>query len=406
MCERYKAWPLGGVLCLLAGSVTAATLSSQSSVGVSAEYASNPFLLAGHAQPAEALALVADLPATYTSDTQSIELIPRLRQAQPFGPVGLLSDYQYLDGDWHWKSERNAFSATGGWHHDSTYYNEFEQAALLGHDLKRLEVPGSLSWDRQLSERNDLQLSASYDRVAYSQHSASAVSNFSYAQGALQFSRLISERTQWTSSLGYGSFQLLAGSYFSTQRFAQTAVTHQWSERWTTNAQVGYAYLNAHGIGEQCCELALSPNGTLELVVVPVRQYAARGSPNFAVTVQRQAERFGLDLNLSRAIQPSGFGALITEDTASLSATRAWSERWTVAGTLQWSRLLDSLGRLSLDNRQYYSASLSAGWQWTEHWTLQLQGGYTRQYLESGLPPSAGVTVYLNLLRQLAPLRL
>lgn len=395
----------GCLLWLLAGTALGATVSSQSDVGISSEYASNPFFLISQVHPAGALALFADLPVTYTGDTQIIELIPRFRVAEPFGAAALLSDYEYLDADWHWKSERNTFITAGSWHHDSTYYNEFEHAALLGHDLIRLEQNASLSWDRALSERSDLQLTGSWDKVAYSQNSASAVSNYTYAQGALQFNRLLSEQWQWTGSLGYGEYRLLNGTYTSEQRFAQTALDRTLSERWSLLAQVGYAYVTAHGI-TYLPELYLCSGFNLCLVEVPLRQQAARGSPNFSLTAQHQGERLTLNFAASRAIQPSGFGALLTQDTVNLGASYLWSERWTLSGSVEWARLSDVLGGLNLENRHYYNANLSANWLWTEKWTLQLQGTYSLQYLAPQLPAVHGVTIYLDLVRQLGRLTL
>jgi len=394
------------LLSLSSGAALGATLSSQSSIGISGEYASNPFLERAGAEAAEAVALVADLPATYTSDTLSIDLMPRFRLAQAYGPIALLSDYGYLDGDLKWKSERNTFAATAEWHHDSTYYNQFEQVALLGHDLARLEEQATVSWTYALSERNDLQLSASWDRVAFSQHSSSALSNFTYSQAAMQYSRDLSERTLWSTTVGYGQFGLISGTYLSDERFAQTSLTREQTEHWSLTGQVGYAFLSAHGVSYVCCQLAVGSDGSLYFVPFPVRQYAARGGGNYAFTAQRQGERLLLDLSASRAIEPSGFGALITEDAATASASLPLSGRLTVGAVLQWARLSDLLGRLNLQGLHDYTATVNANWLTTEHWTLQLQAIYTRQYVATPLPGIPGVTVYLNLLRQFGRLPL
>ena len=213
-----------------------ATLSSQSSVGIQAEYASNPFMLASGGQSAEWIALLANVPLTYTSNTQTVDFTPRLRYGETHGPVALLSNYQYLDADWHWNSERNSFVTTAQWHHDSTLYNEFENASLLGHDLTRLEQDASVAWQRALSERSDLQLSGSWDRVAYSHNSASSLNDYRYAQSALEYDWNLTERWRWSTAAGYGQYALLNGSYRSDDRFAQTTLNAQWSELWVPAA--------------------------------------------------------------------------------------------------------------------------------------------------------------------------
>ncbi len=381
------------------------TLTSQSSVGVSADYASNPFQLYSGAHPAESLAVLANLPATYTSDTQTFDLIPRVRFAETHGEVALLSNYQYLDGDWRWNSARNTITVNAGWHHDSTYYNAFENVALLGHDIRRLEQTGSASWEYLLTERSDLQLSGLWDKVAYSQNSASSVSNFSYAQGSAQYEHSLTEHWQWTDTVGYAHYQLLLSTYASDERFAQTGLKGTLSELWSLSAQVGYAYLTGHEQGLICCEIALNQYGQPYLIYIPVEETASRGSPNYAATLERKDERFVLDLAASRAIQPSGLGALLTQDDARIAVTVPWTERLSLGAALHYSRLTDSLDRLNLD-RRYYNASLTASWQWSEYWTVQILGSYVQQDLTPQTPMVPGVTVYVTMLRQFGQLRL
>lgn len=395
----------GLLLALCSSPVRADTVTSQDSVGVSSEYASNPFLVPDHAESAESVALIANLPITYTSDAQVIDLTPRFRVGQSYGPVAPLSNYEYLDGDWHWSSERNTFVATAEWHHDSTLYNQFENEELLGHDLGRSEQSASLAWQRALSERSDVQLSGSWDQVAYSNNSLESLTNYRYAQGALEYDRNLTERWRWSTAAGYGQYTLLDGSYRSDQRFAQTTLNAQWSERWATMAQIGYSYLSAHALAEVCCQLEISPGGELYAALIPLVQVASRGAPNFAIEVDHKYERTDLQFALSRAIQPSGLGELLTEDDVSLNASIPWTERVTLSGTLHWSRLRDTLERLDLQGRQFYEVDLNANWQWSEYWTVGLQGSYVQGEVALGIPQSRGETVYLTISRLFRRLR-
>lgn len=394
------------LLPALCGVSRADTLSSQSSVGVASAVNTNPFLVSSGAQTAESVAVLANLPATYTSDTQTIDLTPRFRFAETHGPVALLSDYEYLDGDWHWNSERNTFTATAELHHDSTLYNDFENAALLGRDVGRLEEDANLAWQRALSERSDVQLSGSWDRVAYSQDSTSSLSNFTYTQGTLEYDRNLSELWKWSASAGYGRYDLLDGAYSSDERFIQTTLTAQLSERWSATAEGGYAYLSAHAQGYACCELAVGPSGGLYYELIPVSQVYSRGTPNYAVSAEYKDERLVLDLAYSSLIQPSGLGALLTQDNASVRASLPLTERLSLSAAVRWSRISDSLGRLDLEGRQIYGVNLSANWQWTEYWTVGLNAAYLRQYLAALVPPGAGVTVEATLSRQFGRIRL
>jgi len=351
------------------------------------------------------LAVLANLPATYTSDTQSLELEPRLRFAKTHGAAALLSDYQYLDGVWRVISERNTFTASADWHHDSTIYNQFENAALLGRDLRRLEEIASLDWRRALTERSDLHVSGSWDKVNYSRNGATGVQSFSYGQALVQFDHALNDRWQWTNSLGDGRYELLGQNYRSDDRFAQTGLKRTLSERWSLTAQVGYSYLSARGQSYICCQIVLGPQGYY-LQPTPVSLKQSRGAASYTLSIERQSERGVVDLAVSRAIQPSGLGALLTQDDVSLKASISWSPRLSMAATLHGSHISDPLHQLNLGDRRYANFDLSANWFWTEHWTLQMQGSYVLQRVISGGPTPSGVSVYLNLLRQFGRIRL
>jgi hypothetical protein len=406
---QYHARALAtcGLLLLYGASGHAVTLSSQSSVAITSQYASNPFMLSAGAQPAESTALEGTLPATYTSDTQTIDIIPRFRFAESYGPTALLSNYEYVDGDWHWSSERNTLTLAGFWHHDTTYYNQFENAALLGHDVQHLEKQGSLSWQRALDERSYLQVSGSWDDSAYGQSAILGVSAYTYVQGALEYQRALNELWQSTTTIGYGRYALSNGSYSSVERFAQTALQRTLSERWSLSAQAGYVYLSARAVASVCCQVLFDPTtGLPYLQNIPIEESSSKGTPSFLLNAEHRDERLVIDLSVSRAINASGLGGLLTEDDASIGATMPWTERLTVGGTLHWSQLQDTLGRLNLGDRKIYDLDLSADWQWTEKWTTELRASYQQQYLTAQTPAARGVTVYVSLLRQFGRLRL
>ena len=290
-CQSWCAYAAGSGLSLaLCGAALGDTLSSESSVGLSSGYNSNPFLEPSGAKAAESLAVLANLPATYTSNTQSLDLIPRLRFAETHGDEALLSNYQYLDGVWHVNGPLSTLTVSADWHHDSTFYAPFENAALLGRDLRRQEETANLDWRRDLTERNDLHLSGSWDKVNYSQSVATGVQNYSYGQVLVQFDRALNERWQWTSAVGVGRYELIGQSYRSDDRFVQTALTRALSERWSLTAQVGYSYLSSRAQGYICCQILLGPNGYY-LQATPITQSQSRGAPNFTLAIERKTER-------------------------------------------------------------------------------------------------------------------
>ncbi len=392
-------------LVVLSGTATAATLSSESSLGVEADYNSNPFLRTTDIQSAESEAVVANLPATYTSDTISYELIPRLRFGETQGVTSLLSDYQYLDADWRLSEELNTVVLSGLWHRDSTFYNVFENTALNGTTLHRQEESANGSWQHLVSERSDFEFLGSYDQVNYGQNPSFSVVSYDYLQGSVQYDRTLAERWKWTTAAGYGQYQLRDQSYRSDNRFAQTSLSYSLSELWTMSLQVGYSSVTSL-TREQQLAIFQAPGGGFALGYTTAQVGASQGTDSFAATVERKGERLVLDLAASQAIEPSGLGALLTQDDASIAASIPWTERWSFGARVHGARLSDPLQQISYSNRRYYDADLNASWLVTEHWTLQLSATYVLQRFSSSLPVGASTSVALSLSRQLGHLRL
>jgi hypothetical protein len=358
------------------------------------------------ARAAVSIAVLANLPATYTGDFQSFEFVPRVRFAETHGVEGVLSNYQYLDARWHLTSARNTFSASAEWHHDSTYYNPYENAVLRGHNLLRLQETANLDWNRALSERSDLHVSASWEKVHYSQIAGvNTLQNYRYGQGLVQYDKTLSERWLWTSAVGFGRYEQLDGSYRGDNRFAQTALKAALSERWSVTAQLGYSYLTAHVQGSICCEILMGPNG-FYLQPILVSQSASRGAGNYALSFERKGERWVVDLAASRAIQPSGLGALVTVDDVALTASFPWTERWSLTARLHGTQLSNSIIKPAVIHQRYADFDLGVNWRWTEHWTVNLQGAYNLQHINALAPTASGVAVNLTLFRQFGRVRL
>jgi hypothetical protein len=375
---RYLALLLGAS-CVL-GSVTpalGASIGSESSVGLAADYSSNPFLDEVGGEPAEAVAALLNVPITYNDGEQTIDLIPRLRFAETRGDAELLTNYEYLDADWRLQSERNTFSATADWHHDSTLYNVFEDGALAGKTVTRLEEIGSLAWQHQLTERSDFQINGSYDGVHYGAAADGALISYDYAQGALQYNRQLTERWQWQTSAGYGRYDVPAEQYHSQQEFIQTGLTRALSEQWSAGAKLGYAWLQDRSVVPTLyCAVPLlyCYFGISQYQIIDVTTHSSTAAPNGVLSLEHRDERLTLDVNASRAIVPSGFGELVTQTNISLGGNYRASERWTLGATLHGATLSDALQHVALGNQRYAGLDLSAAWQWTEHWTLQLTG--------------------------------
>jgi hypothetical protein len=382
-----------------------AATTSQSSIGLSAEYASNPYLLSTEQTASEALALVATLPITYTTDTQTLDLVPSVREALNHGDVAALSDYEYLNGDWHLGGELTTLTVSGFWHRDSTLYQPFEAEQLQGKDLLRLEDSETLTLQRLLTERSDMQVSASWDAVDYSGARNSGLQGYTYGQAIANFEYNLSERWKWTAAGYYGRYVLQGGDYTSDTRGVQTSVSGAISEVWLASLSAGYYSLSSTQ-EEPTYEIVIGPGGEPEQVIVYTAESTTKAGGNYAMTLTRHGERTEVDLAASQSIQPSGLGALLVEDDYSAGIQYSWSPRLTVSGKVHEERLSDSVGQAIPGGRRIDDANISIGWDWTEKLRLQLSCTYLVAAQNANFPETRATTVYLNLLRQFGLTRL
>jgi hypothetical protein len=398
---------IGAALALaLACPVYAASVGSESSIGLASEYSSNP-LYSSPATAAESAAFLVNLPITYNGDAQTLDLIPRLRLAATRGNTELLSNYQYLDASWRLSGERTSFGADADWHRDSTLYNVFEDGALQGQTAHRTEDIGGLRWQHTLTERSDVQWTASWDRVSYGAQAQGALTSYDYGQTALQYEHSLGERWQASGSAGYGRYALVDNSYQSQQWFAQLAAKHALSERWSLTLQAGYSYLRDRKVQPelQCdVQFLFCAAGFYPFTVVDVTLRSSRGSPNGGITFEHEYQRAVLDVSISRAIQPSGLGALVTQDDASVTTTFTLSERWSLGVALHGARISDAVQSVQLGSRRYYDFGLSNTWRLTEYWSLQFGAILTQQRIDAVNRSNA--TASLTLFRQFGRLRL
>ncbi len=390
------------------GTANAAAVTSESTVSVATEYNSNPYMAPDHASAAESAAVMANVPITYHSDSgaQSFELLPKLRLAGSHGDAQLLSDYQYLDADWQLATERSHYTAAGGWHRDSTFYNVYENAQLHGRALPRTEATFSLGWQYALDELSSLQLGGSYDQVNYSQRSGVRFQNYRYVQGSLTYERRLTELLTSDTSIRYGQYTDRDQQSSNQSRFAQTSLTRTLSESWKATAQVGYSRVNSDSRVFLCCEL-VPVDGGYTLLYVPVRQSSSGGTVSYALSASRTTDRWTAGFSASRSIQPSSTGALLTQDIIGVNGSAPVSERWSVNAALQAAQQSDTLQRGSdLGRTRYFSGSLGVNWNVAERWTVAMQGAYSTDRVSEPSTHGSGVSISLTATRELGLIRL
>jgi hypothetical protein len=383
--QRTAALTAVSVACLAVatgGPAVAGTWGAEPTVALSADYGSNPRLLLTAVRAAEAAAITVNLPATYQGDSETIDLRPSFRAAATHGDSGLISDFQNFDGALSRTGERYVLQAAASWHRDSTLNNPLENTSLLGASLRRREQSAQVSWKILLSERNQMSVSASWDQVKYTPSYQQGLVDYNYPQASLQFSRELSERLRWQLGAGSARYQLSNKTYRTDSPFINTGFVEQLSEAWSLTGSIGAS--------RQEARYQFGPY---------VFRRPPHTSTTFSLALERHDATRALSMSYSRSLQPSGYGAVLTQDVLSLSRHFTWSERWSGTASVSGTRQVDWQGRLAYGDRKFLAVDLATSWLWTEQWTVFFEVGYNQQRLIP-LPEASSTAAYLTFTRQ------
>jgi hypothetical protein len=387
---------MGSGTVLLTPSAGAGPWSIEPRLGVASEYISNPLLQGTGAQAEENVAATVDLPLRYDTDSMEFQVRPNGRVTNRQGYSSLASNYEHLDAAAQVNSDLGAATLQGELARDSSLY-------YVGGLVNRIGVPRdsantSVDWTHALTERQQVQLDASWTRVRYVEPiSFNALVDYRYLSAGPTYSVAVTERNTLKILGSYGLYDSLNGITQSRSENLQMAFVRQLTEIWALTTSAGYSRsVNSQKVYETFFF------GTVFLGEAKSNQNGAV----YAATLTRQGELFNLSVGASRALQPTGFAFLSRQDSYNLNATYIRNERWDFGAKVTWLRAVNpqEIAGAAVNGTQlttrYLSAQLMANWHWTPQWTISLSAArITQQY---GPPTiSAGSTnISLNFARQ------
>jgi hypothetical protein len=345
---------LSTVSCLSTNArVLAGPFSAQPQVGVAAEYASNPDLVASGAQPETHAALFVDLPMNYDVDSVHFSIIPRVRYGGTTGYSSVTSNYYHLDASGQFTNELGSLTCTGSLYRDSSllYAGELSNGAGVRRDTSAADV----NWQRSISERLQFQLDANTARTLYAQTTAfTDLVDYRYSSLLPSLAYAVNERDTLRLLGGAGHYQSLNGFTDSDNDNLQLGFDQQLTEKWKLATSAGYSK---------------STNqyhyffGTVALV---------QSGGVYSANLTRQSDVLTVSAGASRAFTPTGSVFLSRQDSLNLFANYSYSERWSFGMSATWQNVVDPVAAGGSEHRRFYDADFSANWRWTEQWTLTL----------------------------------
>ncbi len=369
---------MSGVLSLIARHAAAGPWNIEPSLGVSADYDSDPGLRSYDIRAEEHVAALIDFPLRYDTDELELTVRPSARVSDTRGYDSLASNYYHLDADAVYRSDLWSATLLGNLGRDSSLY--FIGGLLNGLGVRRDTADSSVDITRNLSARSQLAIDASWTEVRYAQPSdvTSVLTNYRYLTGGPTFEYSITERTILKLLGSASDYQSLNQNTQSKSYNAQLGVVRQLSETWTVTITAGYV----RAINSEKIFFGPFYLGTVK---------ANENGDVYSATLARQGERINLSATASHSLQPTGLAFLSRVDSAAVTASLVQSEYWDYALTASWQHAINPVLTGQAVNLHYLNVSLAANWHWTPQWTLGLNLGHIRQEYE---PPRTNAASY------------
>lgn len=347
------------------GRVSANPWSTQPLIGVAAEYASNPELIASSPQSETHAALLVDLPLNYDLDSVHFAVTPRVRYSNTTGYSSITSNFYHLDSSAQFMDDLSSLTFTGSFYRDSSLL--YAGGLSNGVGERRDTSTADMNWQRLLTERVQLQFDMNTARTLYGQNTAlSGLVDYRYSGASPSFAYSINERDTFRVIGAIGRYYSLNGSTSSDSVNLELGYDHRLNEVWKLSATAGYS----KSTNEYSYNFYEFRDGFISPVfeTLKSRQYGGV----YSASLTRQGEVLGASAGVSRALTPTGLAFLTRQDSVNASVSYNCSERWTFTGNAIWQNLSNPvIGGGSVD-RRFYDIDLSAQWHWTEQWSVSL----------------------------------
>ncbi len=372
------------VSSLLTSVARAGPLSTTPLIGVSADYASNPYLLSLGGHSVSDAALLMSAPTLYDLDAAHFALVPSFRYSDSGSYAALNSNYVHVNGSAKFLTDVNSLSMTGSYGRDSSLYQNGLTSGGVG--VRSDSSSAGIDWQRSLTERSKFELDAGWSKVLYDQGAEQeGLFDYRYPSAGAVLSYDLTERNKLKVLAGAGQYTALDGITESKNYYLQLGLDRKLTELWTLSTSVGYSK------SDNSQKIYYGPYylGTVT---------SEQKGPVYSASLVRQREVWTLTARASRAYVPSGFEYLSRQDLSSLVANYTLSDRWAFAAEGDFTRTATPNSTGALSTVRYYSGKLSASWNWTPQWVVSLQTTWVRVKYE--LPPvnpqSSGVSLQIS----------
>ena len=382
MCVRCNLitalfWTVLGLLLLSTSQVSkAAEWAARPSIRTGLEYNDNPQLTIQPHDSVHDYTIAPILDLSVSSEIwQIIGSMKASRKRYP-GNDNLNRDDQSYDLITSFRTERSIWQLTGSRSESSTISEE-----QITPNTGLVQVPiiydshsVSPSWTWTMNELTQLQLVYSLAGVSYVNGQNVGLHDYSVRTISAQLTNNIDLKDQIFFSAGYSVFDVPSTSFETKSAMYQAGVTRHFSETMQGTLSAGARKMS----DEQNAVICTVYFGPYCQQTEQVTQSYKQTNSVFNASLKKHYETVELDLNASRAINPSGSGVEVLIDSQTLILSKNFTAR--LRGDLSaynynYSPRPSDVTGVS---RHYYKFSTGLFWNWTRE--LDVHFGYQYQH--------------------------
>jgi hypothetical protein len=379
-----------------ASASTAGVWGSQPVIGFSGDYSSNPALVDQPNTAETHAALLLDAPTNYVGDAFKLSISPSFRLSNQRGYSALDSDYEHLTAGAEFDTDRNTLTVSGTAARDSSLYHDYLLSGSTG--VRRDTAIADLNWDRQLTERFEVDTDVNSTRVRYDESvGLTTLIDYKYSSITPTLVWAQSERTKLTVAAAVGRYDSLDGTTESSNGNLQFGFVRNISQIWSVSASAGYSRANNEFHGEEEV-LEFTELGPI-IALIPVTLRSSQNGSVYSFNLSRQTELLLLSAVASQQLVPTGFAFLSRQDNYEVKAAYTPSSRWVISGDVHRVNYQAPgvIGSIDLHTTNF---QLSAAWQWTEHWTVTMTATRVAERYDSPIIGISANGASLELSRQ------
>jgi hypothetical protein len=383
-----RACQCGMLVMSVANSGWAGVWVTDPTLGLVADFSTNPALLdISHAAETHGAILI-DLPTAYHANSTTLTVLPSFRISNSAGYSSLASDYQHLTVAGEIDAERDTVTASALAARDSSlYYNDAVNGST---GARRDSTDFDTVWIHAFTERLNSNVELNSSRVQYgpstdignlTDYRYLNLTNYRYSSATPTLSWSMTELTSLTVEGGTGIYDSSNEETKSVNYNLGVGFKRQINELWNLTGNFGLS----------------RQQNVISEYYGPYLLGTARSTTNgtvYSAQLTRKGPRITSSASASRALVPTGFSFLATQSTYQVGLEDALTERWTLAAHVRWLTTVEPEANAPSVEQTYKDYGLSAAWQLTEKWTVTWRALYLSARYSNGtnLPPPFGVS--------------